>query len=957
MRTISLRLRGTSTKELEEAGEDTTGVVESKSKLRTKIQGYTGIDILTDAGAYKSTYEILLEISKVWDDLTDQDRAGLLELIAGKTRSNTAAAILSNTEDLEEAYKSAMNAEGSALEENEKYLDSIQGRIDLFNNAIQTMWSTELDSDVIKLFVDLGTSLVKVIDKLGVVNTLVFGLMSYFSIFKKNKYDFASMLGIHSIEDGWFNKRKNKKNSSQLSTMSSTLFSGEQIDMFSDDIQTQSQINEKLNQIKTLKTEIKSLERIKWDDIKIPDDALEYKTGNRKRAYVNEVLIPNKQAEITAIQKDIDDITLAAKTKLYQSKAKLKEDADGQIMFDVDGTTNASQSTSKYFGIFERGLDKGATEKLTYDTKQLGIELDKLNGMDNAGIVNYMQNLDNLGDVGEDTRLTLAAYASTVKDGNYTLQGASQYVKDYNKNLAKLSKEATIAQFKQNMLNLAISVATALLSALIMKAINSASSAQDEFEELSSRLSSTNSELENINSELNETKERIEELQKQGSLSFTEQEELDRLKAQNDELERQKDLKESIQKQQQKGVNSETINAANDYYKKTGVKSGKTTREIAGQGAQYGVMIGGAVAAAGGATALASVLASSVAAFAIPVVGPILAGLLIAGTATAVAAGVGAAIGAHEEKVGESMDNMREQYAKLQEEYNAAQSKYANKASDSNYKKMQKAQEKLTEYESMMANHLSEMNAYYSQIDLSVYDPIEDAVELERLRKEMNDFYDTQDKWLIQSGSADAKSNAITRIFGENASDELKRIKREIQDAVTAENWDGSLNLSEYFNEADLDALTARLHEMGIYVYEVENYFKDMAEAEKEAAEVSLYDVATDIAKITDGLDSLKSAFDEVLESGSVTAKTLTELNEVFGTLGDSWDNYVNTMFSGVSSTKEMQEATEELAKAFIDSKILTGEAISEYERMSYIIQLRNMGVTNAEEYVDDKIQ
>ena len=57
----------------------------------------------------------------------------------------------------------------------------------------------------------------------------------------------------------------------------------------------------------------------------------------------------------------------------------------------------------------------------------------------------------------------------------------------------------------------------------------------------------------------------------------------------------------------------------------------------------------------------------------------------------------------------------------------------------------------------------------FSQIDLSVYDPIEDAEELERLRKEMNDFYDTQDKWLIQSGGANAKSNAISRIFGENA--------------------------------------------------------------------------------------------------------------------------------------------------------------------------------------------
>ena len=112
LRTISLRLRGTSTTDLENAGEETDGAITSKSKLRSKIKGLSGIDILTDSGAYKSTYEILLEISKVWDDMTDMNRAGLLEIIAGKTRSNTAAAILSNTEDLQNAYQDAMDAEG-----------------------------------------------------------------------------------------------------------------------------------------------------------------------------------------------------------------------------------------------------------------------------------------------------------------------------------------------------------------------------------------------------------------------------------------------------------------------------------------------------------------------------------------------------------------------------------------------------------------------------------------------------------------------------------------------------------------------------------------------------------------------------------------------------------------------------------------------------------------------------
>ena len=173
LRTISLRLRGTSIKELEESGEDTTGAVESSSKLRSKVKSLSGVDILTDTGAYKDTYTILLEISKVWKKMSDIDQAALLELIAGKTRSNTAAAILSNTKDLEAAYQSAMDAEGSALAENETYLDSIQGRIDLFNNSVQTMWKNTIESDVVKRFVNLGTEIVKIIDKIGLLNTII----------------------------------------------------------------------------------------------------------------------------------------------------------------------------------------------------------------------------------------------------------------------------------------------------------------------------------------------------------------------------------------------------------------------------------------------------------------------------------------------------------------------------------------------------------------------------------------------------------------------------------------------------------------------------------------------------------------------------------------------------------------------------------------------------------------
>ena len=75
LKTVAMRLRGTDTKTMEDEGLETDGAVASKSKLRSKVQALSGVDILTDTGAYKSTYEILLEISQVWKDINDMDQA------------------------------------------------------------------------------------------------------------------------------------------------------------------------------------------------------------------------------------------------------------------------------------------------------------------------------------------------------------------------------------------------------------------------------------------------------------------------------------------------------------------------------------------------------------------------------------------------------------------------------------------------------------------------------------------------------------------------------------------------------------------------------------------------------------------------------------------------------------------------------------------------------------------
>ena len=179
MKMLSLRIRGAKT-DIEDMGESTDGMAESTSKLReqvlalTNVNGKGGFDIMTDGGkSFKSTYSIMQGISKVWKDMSDVDQAALLELIAGKNRAQGAAALLNNFATAEDALQTAQNSAGSALAENEKYLDSIDGKISVLKANFQNMWSDAIDSSVITFFIDLGSTIVNVVDKFGLLQTAV----------------------------------------------------------------------------------------------------------------------------------------------------------------------------------------------------------------------------------------------------------------------------------------------------------------------------------------------------------------------------------------------------------------------------------------------------------------------------------------------------------------------------------------------------------------------------------------------------------------------------------------------------------------------------------------------------------------------------------------------------------------------------------------------------------------
>lgn len=194
LKTVSMYLRAAET-ELEEAGEATDGMASSVSELREELLALTGgkVDIQIDEDTFKSTYQILKELSQVWGELTDITKANILEMVGGKRNSNVVAALLENFTVAEAALVTSADAAGSALAENEKYLDSIAGKVSKFKATFEELSTTLINSQFVKQIVDFGTGLLnilnavaKVIESIGGLNTVLTATVGILAAIKLN---------------------------------------------------------------------------------------------------------------------------------------------------------------------------------------------------------------------------------------------------------------------------------------------------------------------------------------------------------------------------------------------------------------------------------------------------------------------------------------------------------------------------------------------------------------------------------------------------------------------------------------------------------------------------------------------------------------------------------------------------------------------------------------------------
>lgn len=181
LKTVSMRLRGYDEETEEYVGgvEELSGAIANLTKTASTPGG---ISLFTDESKteYKSTLELLRDISKIYDQLSDKNQAELLETLAGKRNGQAIAAALNNWEAVEDSLKSMADSAGNAREEMSIAMDSISYKANALKETGTGIAQNLFNRENMKSVLDVLNSLASVIDtvteKLGLFNTAAIGI-------------------------------------------------------------------------------------------------------------------------------------------------------------------------------------------------------------------------------------------------------------------------------------------------------------------------------------------------------------------------------------------------------------------------------------------------------------------------------------------------------------------------------------------------------------------------------------------------------------------------------------------------------------------------------------------------------------------------------------------------------------------------------------------------------------
>ena len=156
-------------------------IIDEESSTGKKLTAWYkehDIAIYNQEGQIRSLYEILTDVNKIWKDLDKNEQAYYLNIQAGANQTASLAAILSNFKAALDATATAYDSTGSAVKENERFMESLSAQLQQLKSAWEAFSNSVIQSDFVKFFLSAGTSVLKAFNNDIGVTVTQFGLLT-----------------------------------------------------------------------------------------------------------------------------------------------------------------------------------------------------------------------------------------------------------------------------------------------------------------------------------------------------------------------------------------------------------------------------------------------------------------------------------------------------------------------------------------------------------------------------------------------------------------------------------------------------------------------------------------------------------------------------------------------------------------------------------------------------------
>ena len=456
-------------------------------------------------------------------------------------------------------------------------------------------------------------------------------------------------------------------------------------------------------------------------------------------------------------------------------------------------------------------------------------------------------------------------------------------------------------------------------------------------DEANTALEKTNGELEDLNSELKTTKDRIEELQSKGSLTLTEQSELNQLKLQNLELEKQIKLKEALAKEQAKDSSEKNLAAAQFAYEELN----SAYAEYVKINEEYNKQLEEPVKIPGKELSDKEYYQ-------------------MYGTYKRKEEP-----GVSKERVDHYKDSLTTLISELQPYLAAVDPSYLVGEQLEQYNQMMELYNRtLLESGAMSINDFiqaslgsTDYDEYVKKMqelaDAGVTAPEEVEAAFAKSMPEvltlMNELGFGAEGLAKEISALRNVGDVVEQVIGNNSA--FSDVQSKIEEITSS---DFEITTDSITEAVGQDFVTA-LDKAGISISDFCNWLSSMQNAVEE---ISVKDTVKELSGIEEKLNSLSDAYYEFVDNaGKVDAKTLDGFAETFADISDTdaYADFIKTIGNSSSTVSQLQTALDELVTTYFRQES-TVEDLNEDTLQLYAAQLKQMGVVNALEVAQHEL-